>query len=176
MIQNRIGTNPFLVFTVGCGLLYTLKVDSGKAKWIGYQILTGGGSGMAIQLPFVAVQVVLPPKDVPSGNAIAIFFNTLGGAVAISIATNIFNNELTRNLVANAPDLNAATIVRAGAEGIRLLVPKEKLSPVLQSYNQALTTTFLVAVAVAGLAFLSSFLFEWKTVKGKKVEMSAGAA
>lgn len=62
------------VFTVGSGLLYTLKVDSTIGTWIGYQILAGAGAGACVQIPFIAVQVVLPEKDMPVGNAVAIFF------------------------------------------------------------------------------------------------------
>lgn len=85
-------------FTIGAGLLYTLKVDSPSSHWIGYQILAGFGAGGAIQLPFIATQVVLPAKDMPTGNSLAIFFNSLGGAIAISIAQNIFSNTLSQEL------------------------------------------------------------------------------
>ena len=56
------------IFTVGAGLLYTLGVNSGAGKWIGYQILAGIGAGGSVQIPFVAVQVVLSPKEMPTGS------------------------------------------------------------------------------------------------------------
>jgi Na+/melibiose symporter-like transporter len=56
------------IFTIGSGMLFTLKVNTDTAKWIGYQILTGFGSGAAIQIPFIAVQVVLDEKDMPTGS------------------------------------------------------------------------------------------------------------
>jgi hypothetical protein len=87
-----------ILFTIGSGLLYTLKVNSPTSHWIGYQILAGFGAGGAIQLPFIATQVVLPAKDMPTGNSLAIFFNSLGGAIAISIAQNIFSNTLSQEL------------------------------------------------------------------------------
>jgi hypothetical protein len=86
------------LFTVGAGLIYTLKVDSPAGRWIGYQILAGFGAGGAVQLPFIATQVVLPAKDMPTGNSLAVFFNSLGGAIAISIAQNIFQNTLIKEL------------------------------------------------------------------------------
>ncbi len=86
------------LFTVGSGLIYTLKVDSPAGRWIGYQILAGAGSGGAVQLPFIATQAVLPAKDMPTGNSLAIFFNSLGGAISISIAQNIFSNTLVKEL------------------------------------------------------------------------------
>ena len=47
----------------------TLKVDSSIGTWIGYQILAGAGAGACVQIPFIAVQVVLEEKDMPIGNA-----------------------------------------------------------------------------------------------------------
>ena len=152
-----------------------MKVDTPKAAWIGYQILAGGGSGAAIQLPFIAVQVVLTAKEMPTGNAIAIFFNSLGGAIAISIATNIFNNELAKELPKYAPGVDPKLVARAGATKLRQIVPPEMLPGVLEGFNKALTTAFVLPVAVACLSFLSSLLFEWRSVKGKKLGMGAPA-
>jgi hypothetical protein len=55
-----------VVFTVGAGMLHTLKVDSGTGMWIGYEILAGVGAGACVQIPFIAVQVVLEEKDMVS--------------------------------------------------------------------------------------------------------------
>lgn len=63
-----------VIFTVGAGMLYTLKVNSPVGVWIGYEILAGVGAGACVQIPFIAVQVVLDEKDMPVGNAVAIFF------------------------------------------------------------------------------------------------------
>ena len=49
-------------------MLFTLEVDSSDATWIGYQILAGAGAGACIQIPFIAVQVVLSEKDMPTGS------------------------------------------------------------------------------------------------------------
>jgi MFS family permease len=59
-----------VVFTIGSGMLYTLKVNSSVGEWIGYQILAGVGAGACVQIPFIAVQVVLPENDMPIGNAV----------------------------------------------------------------------------------------------------------
>ena len=56
------------IFTIGSGMLYTLQVGSNSGVWIGYQILTGIGAGASVQIPFIAVQVVLNEKDMPTGS------------------------------------------------------------------------------------------------------------
>ena len=171
---------PFLiagsaVFAVGAGMIYTLKVNSGAGMWIGYQILAGGGSGACVQIPFIAVQVVLNKKDMPVGNAVAIFFNSLGGALSISVAQNIFSNSLIQEIPVYAPGVNPQVVIAAGASHIREVVSKAQLPGVLLAYDVAITRAYILSIATAGLAFLFSFIFEWKSVKGKKLEMGGGA-
>ena len=172
--------SPFMwlsgaLFTIGAGLLYTLKVDSDAGKWIGYQLLAGIGAGAGIQVPFISTQVMLPPKDLPSGNALTIFFNTLGGAISVSIAQNIFSNSLSEQLVQNVPQIDPSVVVRAGATYIRDVVPEALLDAVLVAYNAAIMRTFILPIAVGGIAFLASLGMEWGTVKGKKLELAPGA-
>ena len=76
------------VFTIGAGMLYTLKVTSPSGKWIGYQIFAGVGAGASVQIPFIAVQVVTNQKDMPTANACVMFFNSLGGAICKCSSTN----------------------------------------------------------------------------------------
>jgi len=163
------------IFAVGSGLIYSLKVDSSAGKWIGYQIIAGAGAGACIQIPFIAVQVVLSKKDLATGNAITIFFNSLGGAVSISIAQNVFTNTLKTEIPRHTTNLDVVSIIAAGATHIREVVPKVQLAGVLVAYNLAVTRAMILAIACAGLAFIISFLFEWKSVKGKKLEMAAAA-
>ena len=37
------------VFTVGAGMIYTLKVNSPTKTWIGYEFLAGFGAGAGVQ-------------------------------------------------------------------------------------------------------------------------------
>ena len=163
------------IFAVGSGMIYTLKVDSSAARWIGYQILAGVGSGACVQIPFIAVQVVLSKKDMPIGNATAIFFNSLGGAISISIAQNIFSNSLTKQLLKQAPTVDPRVVITAGATHFRQFLTPEQLPGVLLAYNNALTDAYILGIACAGLAFLASLTFEWKSVKGHKLDMGAAA-
>lgn len=163
------------LFAIGSGMIYTLEVNSGSGMWIGYQILAGAGAGACVQIPFIATQVVLNKKDMPSGNAIAIFFNSMGGAISISIAQNIFSNTLIKQIPRYTTEIDPATIISAGATNIRAVTPPEQLAGVLEAYNIAVTSTFILPIACAGIACLCSLLFEWKSVKGKKLELGGVA-
>lgn len=158
-----------ILFTIGSGLLFTLKVDSSTSTWIGYQILAGFGAGACVQIPFIAVQVVLNDKDMPVGNAIAIFFNTLGGAISVSIAQNIFSNRLVQEVSRNVPGVDPQSLLMAGVGRYTSVVPPALVSAVITAYNKAVTTAFILPIATAGLALLSSLPMEWKSVKGKSL-------
>ena len=162
------------LFTVGAGMLYTLKVDSNASQWIGYQVLAGLGAGASVQIPFVAVQVVTSSKDMPTANALVMFFNSLGGAVAISIAQNIFINSLAKEIPKYAPGIDPKIVINAGATYVRQVVPKAYLAGVLEAYTKAITTALVLSIATAVIATLTSFGMEWKSIKGKKIIPAGG--
>ncbi|KAJ5707688.1 hypothetical protein N7488_007489 [Penicillium malachiteum] len=169
---------PFMIFssviiTIAAGLLSTLEVDSGHPKWIGYQALFGIGLGLGMQQPMIVAQTALKAEDVPSGTAIMIFSQTLGGSVFLSVAQNIFQNQLFHNLAKDAPKADAAKLVSAGATMLRTLVSGSTLQEVLVAYNDAITQTFYVSVAIGALSLIGPIFIEWLSVKGKKIEMAA---
>lgn len=165
---------PFMIASsalasVGAGMLCLLEVDSKSGVWIGYQILYGIGIGLGMQQSLVVVQTVLPDAEVPIGTALINFSQTLGGALSISVALNIFDNRLLDELRKAVPDLDPARLVVAGATRIRDLVPTEFLPDVLQAYNKALVQTFMVPMAMAVLSVLGALALEWRSVKRQNV-------
>lgn len=153
-------------------MVYSLKVESGAGMWIGYQMLAGIGAGAGIQVPFVAIQVVLSSKDMPTGNAIAIFFNSLGGAIAISIAQNIFVNGLAHN-IPKFSTVDPSLVVNVGATHLREVISPEDLPGVLLGYMMSINQAFVLPIAAGGLAIFYAIMTENKTVKGKKLTPAA---
>jgi len=156
-------------------MLYTLKVSSPSSQWIGYQILCGIGAGAGVQIPLVAVQVVTNEKDMPTANACVMFFNSLGGALSISIAQNIFVNTLAKEIPKYAPGLDGRIVANAGATNLRKVVSAELLPGVLKGYNNAIVTAFILAIATSTISFFVSLGVEQKSVKGKKIVPGGGA-
>lgn len=101
------------------------------------------------------------------------FAQTLGGALFISVAQNIFTNRLLTNLEQLVPNLDATIVISAGATDLKNVVDPGDLQAVLTAYNGAITQCFYVAVAMACLSFVGAIFMEWKSVKGKKIEMMA---
>jgi len=156
------------VLSVGSGLLTTLRPDSGSDRWIGFQFLAGFGTGLGMQIPSIAAQVVLKAADVPIGASLMFFAQGLGGAVFLCVAQNVFIQELLRRLSATLPAASAQLLASVGATDFRALVPAEQLPAALEAYNGAVTTTFLVAVSTAAFSVIPALGFEWRSVKEKK--------
>lgn len=157
-----------ILSAIGAGLLTTFTVDTGHAKWIGYQAIYGFGVGAGLQNTLLVAQTVLPLRDVPTGIAVLAFAQTLGGALFISVAQNVFQNRLIAGLRETVPDLNAGIVLATGATSLKDAVPPAYLAGVQVAYNSALTQTWYVAVATACLTAVGTLLIEWKSVKGKK--------
>ncbi|KAL0580750.1 MFS sugar transporter [Marasmius crinis-equi] len=154
-----------ILASIGSGLISTFKPDTSSAKWIGFQVIYGLGIGVGMQQPLMAAQTVLPLEDVPSGTAIIVFAQTVGGAIFISIAQNVFTNKLVTEVVKNAPGLNPAVVLGAGATMIKTVIPQEFLGGVIEAYNQALVNAYYVAIAMACLTVVGSVFVEWRSVK-----------
>ncbi|KAJ7454171.1 major facilitator superfamily domain-containing protein [Mycena latifolia] len=178
---SRIGYYaPFMILSsilaaIGAGLLSTLKVDSGHTKWMPFEVVCGLGIGFGLQQPVLAAQNVLALKDVPIGMAIVMFSQTLGGTLFISIAQNVFTNKLVEGLIADVPGVSPALVLSAGATSLKNAVAPEFLPGVLEAYNQALVAAFDVALAMACLSLVGALVVEWRSIKGKSIEMAMGA-
>ncbi|KAF2726752.1 efflux pump antibiotic resistance protein [Polyplosphaeria fusca] len=143
---------------IGAGLLITLDVDSPKYKWATYMVITGIGTGISVNLPYTAVQVVLEEEDVPAGNAIAQFAYQLGAAIGLSVGQTIFLNKLGSEVRARIPSIRPQTVIAAGALDLSRLAPDPETLRLLRgAYAVAIRTSFIFALAVVCLAFVFSF-------------------
>ncbi|KAJ6579472.1 DHA14-like major facilitator [Mycena vulgaris] len=170
---------PFMIMSsilmaVGAGLLSTFTVNTGHAHWIGYQVIYGFGVGFGMQQPIMAAQTVLSLQDVPTGTSLIMFLQTLGGALFISVGQNVFTNKLVSGLASQVPGVNPAIVLSAGATSLRNAVDPQSLPAVLSVYNKALVSAYYVSVAMGCLSVVGALAIEWKSVKGKNIEVAMG--
>ncbi|EXJ80874.1 hypothetical protein A1O3_07161 [Capronia epimyces CBS 606.96] len=160
-----LGIAGACIMAVGAGLLTTLQVDTAEGKWIGFQVLYGFGMGLCFQTPNLAVQTVLPKRDVPMGLALMFFGQLLGAAVFVSVAQNVLDTQLLHRLAA-IPGLGRGVdlISSAGATSLLDSVPTNLLPTVLSAYNDALRSVFEIGLVLACLAVLGVASLEWRSV------------
>jgi len=168
---------PFMIVSsvfaaIGVGLLTTFTPGTNHGKWIGFQAITGIGVGLGMQQPLMAIQTVLEIADVPVGTSVIIFIQTLGGALFVSISQNVFTNKLIQNLAKYVPGLDPEIVLRTGATSIQATIEEQYLKGVTLAYNDAITRVFIVAASMAALTMIGALAIEWKSMKGKKVEMA----
>ena len=179
ILTAKIGYyTPFVILSsifmaIGAGLLSTFTVHTNISNWIGYQIIFGFGVGFGMQQPMVAAQTVLRKKDVPTGTAIIIFFQLIGGSVFLAVAQNIFSNQLLSNVKHAVPGINPALVISTGATLLKTEIPHKYLPAVQVAYNNALQHTFYVGTALAALSIIGAATMEWKSVKGKNITAAA---
>ena len=183
VIVTKVGyfTPPAIVGSaigvVGCGLLSTFQVDTPAGKWIGYQILTSAGLGIAIQQGFIAVQTVLSPDQVSIGVAAIVCFQSLGGAIFVSVGNSILQNGLLSAATSDQlPGIDIQAVITAGATQFRSIVPPDALPALLVAYNSALQKVFIAAIPLSGMAFVAALGLEWKSVREKQTNLEASPA
>ncbi|KAF7169101.1 hypothetical protein CNMCM5623_001909 [Aspergillus felis] len=165
---------PFMYFgsilsAIGAGLLTTFTTSTGHSQWIGYQVIYGVGIGAGMQMPMIASQTVLNVDDIPVGTSVIIFAQTLGGALFVSVAQNVFGNSLVKGVLQGSPGLDPGYVMQAGATDLGSIIPSQHLLAVQKAYNHALAQTFYVSVALSALSIVGAAGMEWRSVKGKKV-------
>lgn len=158
-----------VISVIGCGMLTTLRVDTSVRKWVGWQILAGGGIGAANQRGYMAIQTTLPQSQASVGLALVLFVQSLGSSIFASVGNNILRNGLISGLSRETlPGVDIQEVLRIGVTDIRSVVPHSVLSRILEVFNDALHDTFISAVPLVGLAFLCALGLKWVNIKAKK--------
>ncbi|KAK7045105.1 major facilitator transporter-like protein [Favolaschia claudopus] len=165
-IASRSGYyHPFLVIgpiflAIGSGLLYSLTTSTPSltAKLIGYQILTGIGTGMGMQNSILAIQVEFHgvPKLLGQAMSMSSFAQHFGGTVGLGIAEPVFASLLTGYLRRYAPEAPVG-VVKDSPTAIYRVLPEELVAGVVRSYAEALRVVLILGVPVAGLALFAAF-------------------
>ncbi|MCJ1386956.1 hypothetical protein MMC17_010085 [Xylographa soralifera] len=156
-----------MICCVGTGLLTTISLGSSAAIWVTYLVITGLGLGIAMQLPYTAVQVVLSEADAPVGNGIAIFATQLGGAIAISVGQSVFVNTLLKEIPENTLAVSAQTVIDAGAANLVSLAGSspQVLEALRIAYAKAVDNTLVLSLSAACMALPFAFGMEFLNVK-----------
>ncbi|KAK3615338.1 hypothetical protein LTR56_026649 [Elasticomyces elasticus] len=157
-----------VIATVSYGLMSTLSLTTTFGQWFGYLCLYGIGSGLGNSGAYIAVQSLVPLKQIPTAIAIIIFAQNLGAAIWVVVANAIFNNSLRKELSQRTALIGASpvVIIEAGARNIRAAgLDPSQLAAVLVAYGQAVDRTMYLGIAVFGSVMLVAWGMGFKTLK-----------
>jgi len=148
------------VMTVGLFLLSLMGVGSSTLQDALYMLVLGLGIGGVMQVLVIIVQNGVPHSELGVATSGATFFRSIGGSFGTAIFGAIFANVLVGNLARHLHGVTLPAGFSASDATPALLkhLPAVVHQGFVAGYAESIQTVFLVAVPIAALAFLASWL------------------
>src|SRR6202042_309951 len=146
--------------TVGLFLLHLMGVHTSTALDALYMLVLGMGIGGVMQVLVIIVQNGVPHSELGVATSGATFFRSIGGSFGTAIFGAIFANILTGNLashlhgVALPAGFSSADVTPAVLDRL----PAAVHAGFVSGYAESIQAVFLIAVPIAALAFLATWL------------------
>lgn len=172
----------FLLVTLGVGLFYDFPQWKTWSKIIIYQIIAGLGVGMGYQPPLIALQSNVPAQDNAAATAAFGTVRNLASAIGVVIGSATYANKMNAGhgqLVSILGAQEASYFSGNEAQANVLRIPH--LSIAQQDAVRivswaAIRDIWIVAVCIAGAAFLVSFIIRRKKLDKDHVVVKTGLA
>ena len=148
------------LMTIGLFLLHLMTPSSPTVFDALAMLVLGMGLGGVMQVLVIIVQNGVPHSELGVATSGATFFRSIGGSFGTAIFGAIFANVLIGNLASHLHGLSlpggfsAADVTPAALSHLSAAVH----SGFVAGYAESIQTVFLIAVPIAVLAFLASWL------------------
>lgn len=84
----------YALWTIACGLLTTVTASTPNKSLIGYQLLSGFGSGQTLQTGLIAIQAAVKREEMAVITGARNYLRMMGSTLAIAISAAIINNTV----------------------------------------------------------------------------------
>jgi EmrB/QacA subfamily drug resistance transporter len=182
-------TGRYRVFPIaGSGLtvlgLYLLSLMGvHTSTWLDslYMFVLGAGIGGVMQVLVIIVQNAVPHSELGVATSGATFFRSIGGSFGTAIFGAIFSNVLVGNLAKHLGNVKLPSGFSSADATPALLahLPAAVYHGFVAGYAESIQTVFVIAVPIAALAFLASWLIpqvELKSWSGPEAVAAASGA
>jgi EmrB/QacA subfamily drug resistance transporter len=147
------------LMTLGLFLLSRMNEQTSVLVESLYMLVLGLGLGLVFQVLVIAVQNAVDYRNLGAATSDTTFFRSIGGSFGTAIFGAIFSAQLTAHLSSLASSLPPGVKLSAAQSVAALrLLPAAVRAEVVHAYTLSLSTVFLVAVPIAALAFVLSWL------------------
>jgi EmrB/QacA subfamily drug resistance transporter len=148
------------LMTLGLYLLSQMDVGTSFAFEAFAMLVLGMGIGGVMQVLVIIVQNGVPHSELGVATSGATFFRSIGGSFGTAIFGAIFANVLVGNLVKHLHGLSLPSGFSSADATPALLsrLPAAIHAAFTAGYAESIQTVFIVAVPIAGLAFLATWL------------------
>jgi EmrB/QacA subfamily drug resistance transporter len=169
------------LMTLGAYLMSLIGQYTGAWVMAAYMFVFGVGLGLIMQVLIVAVQNAVSYDDLGVATSSATFFRMIGGSFGTAVFGAIFANVLRSKLasvVATIPHASASTFNLSALDpnALRQLLHLHPVlgEKVLGGITSTVQTVFLVAVPIAFVAFLLSWLLPELELRKTVATVGAG--
>ncbi|WP_210593748.1 MFS transporter [Streptomyces sp. GESEQ-35] len=161
-----------VLITAGLGLLSTIRYDTDYWKTAVFMALLGLGIGMMMQNLVLSTQNQVDPKDLGAASSTVTFFRSLGGAMGVSALGAVLANRITDYSQDGLADLGPKYASAAGSASTDSIPDMDALPAPLRTvlesaYGHGIADVFLIAAAMALLAFLITLFIKEVPLKTK---------
>jgi EmrB/QacA subfamily drug resistance transporter len=148
------------VMTLGLFLLSMMGVTTPTVLDALYMLVLGMGIGGVMQVLVIIVQNGVPHSELGVATSGATFFRSIGGSFGTAIFGAIFSNVLISNLATHLHGLGLPPGFSSADATPALLshLPPAVHAGFVAGYAESIQTVFIVAVPIAALAFLATWL------------------
>jgi len=148
------------VMTLGLYLLSLMGVHSSTFEDAIFMLVLGLGIGGVMQVLVIIVQNAVPHSELGVATSGNTFFRSIGGSFGTAIFGAIFSNVLVGNLARHLHGIALPSGFSSADATPALLshLPAVIRDGFVAGYAETIQTVFLVAVPIAALAFLFSWL------------------
>jgi hypothetical protein len=146
--------------TLGLYLLSLMGVGTSTVLESLYMLVLGMGIGGVMQVLVIIVQNAVPHSELGVATSGATFFRSIGGSFGTAIFGAIFSNVLVGNLVKHlhGARLPAGFSSADATPALLNRLPAAIHHAFVAGYAESIQTVFMVAVPIAALAFLATWL------------------
>lgn len=168
------------LMTLGFGLFIDLGANSSWAKIIIYQIIAGIGVGPNFQAPLIALQSLVPRRDIATATATFGFTRNLGSAISVVVGSVVFNNEMKSRQSQLAATLGPQTARAfgggsAGANvGLIQSLPEDQKFVARTAFADSLSTMWIMYVAFAACGLIASLCIKRNILDKQHEEQKTG--
>ena len=148
------------VMTIGLFLLSLMGVGTPTVLDSLYMFVLGAGIGGVMQVLVIIVQNAVPHSELGVATSGATFFRSIGGSFGTAIFGAIFSNVLVGNLTKHlgGAKLPAGFSSADATPALLSHLPAAIHQAFVAGYAESIQTVFIVAVPIAALAFLATWL------------------
>jgi hypothetical protein len=146
--------------TLGLYLLSLVGVGTSAVLGALYMLVLGMGIGGVMQVLVIIVQNAVPHNELGVATSGATFFRSIGGSFGTAIFGAIFSNVLVGNLARHLHGVHLPAGFSSANATPALLshLPAAVHLGFVTGYAESIQTVFIVAVPIAALAFLATWL------------------